>query len=291
MTSSPEPQLKVIWLEQFLLLCQENDFAKAAQKLDLSRQTLQRNIEHLEKAVKVALIQRSGKDFLVTPQGRLFYTEAQQVIHTMNRFSTQLKQHLIGPLQGSIHLAWQSLLSFYKLAQVLQDFIFENPDVFLKTQVFQNSSEIEQRLQDNKLDLALLDYQPLDESLIVSRGTPTPYVIVSCPQPKRHWSTFSYVSTGYNLPSHIAPPWNDNLHPRNLVAQTNTLNMLLPWTQSGIAAFMPLTLVQSYLEIGQLAIVADPPEEAFAHVYLCTSALGNENPAAQMFIQQLQLLL
>lgn len=288
---SPEPQLKVIWLEQFLLLCQENDFLKAAQKLGLSRQTLQRNMGLLENAVKVDLIQRSGKDFLVTPRGRLFYTEAQQVIHTLNQFSSQLKQHLLGPLQGSISLAWQSWLSFHKLAQVLQDFIIENPEVFLETQLFPHLQDIERLLLDNKLDLAVIDYLPAHEQLIIHKGLATPYVIVSCPQPQRHWSTFSYINTVHNLPAHLNPPWNDDLHPRTIVAQTNTINMLLEWTQSGVAAFMPLAHAQPYLEIGQLAIVAEPPEAAFAHSYLCVSEQCSQNPAAQLLIEQLQLVL
>lgn len=291
MTSPPEPQIKVIWLEQFLLLCQENDFLKAAQKLGLSRQTLQRNIGLLEKAVKVDLIQRNGKDFLVTPRGRLFYTEVQRVIHTMNQFSSQLKQHLLGPLQGSIRLAWQSWLSFRTLAQVLQDFIIENPEVFVETLLFSHMQDIEQALLENKLDLAIVDYLPSHEELIIHKGLATPYVIVSCPQARRHWSTFSYINTVHNLPDHLDPPWNDTLHPRTIVAQTNAINMLLQWTRSGVAAFMPFTHAQPYLEIGQLAIVADPPEEVFAHSYLCVSEQCSENPAAQLLIEQLQLAL
>lgn len=286
-----EPQLKVIWLEQFLLLCQENDFLKAAQKLGLSRQTLQRNIGLLEKTVNVDLIQRNGKDFLITPQGRLFYTEAQHVIRTMNLFSRELKQHLLGPLQGSIRLGWQSWLSFQKLAQVLHDFMTENPNVFLETQVFQNSQEIEQGLLDHKLDLAIIDSLPLHEDLILHRGLAIPYVIVSCPQPQRHWSTFSYIESIHKLPSHMAPPWDDKLHPRTIVAQTNTFNMLLQWAKSGAAAFMPLNLAQPYLETGQLAIVAEPPEEAFAYSYLCALPQRRKNPAIQLLLEQLQLTL
>lgn len=291
MTPFHEPRIKVIWLEQFLLLCQENDFLKAAQKLSLSRQTLQRNIDLLEKAVKVDLIQRNGKDFLLTPQGQLFYAETQQLIHTMNQFSAQLKQHLMGPLQGSIALAWQSWLSFRKLAQALQDFMIENPEVFLETQLFPHMHDIEERLLENKLDLAVVDYLPAHDELIIHKGLATPYVIVSCPQPQRHWSTFSYINTVHNLPAHLPPPWNDTLYPRTIVSHTNTLNMLLQWTQSGVAAFMPLTLAQPYLEGGQLAIVATPPEEVFAHSYLCASAECAQNPAAQLLIEQLQWVL
>jgi DNA-binding transcriptional LysR family regulator len=291
MTLSHEPQIKVLWLEQFVLLCQQNDFLKAAQKLNLSRQTLQRNIGLLEKAVKVDLIQRNGKDFLVTPRGRLFYAEAQQLIHTMHQFSSRFKQHLTGPLQGSVALAWQSWLSFRKLAQVLQDFIVENPDVFLETQLFPHMDDIEALLLDNRLDIAVVDYLPAHEHLIVHKGLATPYVIVSCPQPQRHWSTFSYINNVYHLPSHLSPPWNDALHPRTIVSQTNNINMLLQWTQSGVAAFIPLTLAQPYLEMGQLAIVAEPPEAAFAHSYLCVSADCAQNPVAQLLIEQLQLVL
>lgn len=286
-----EPQLKAQWIEQFVVLCQEQDISQAALKLGVSRQTLQRNTQLLEKTVRVKLIERSGKNFYITPEGRLFLSEAEQIVARIYQLSSNFKKQLPGTLQGTVSLAWQSAHCLDFLPRCLSQFMGEHPSVYVRIQTYLQLPLIEQLLHTHELDMALVDYPPVDTGLLVGSGRHTPYVIVSCPQNQRHWSSFSYVYTEQNQPAHVAPPWNDELYPRQIVARTNTLNAVLHWAAAGVAAFVPQMTVQRYLNSGQLAIVAQPPEETFKQFYLCLAPKAEDNEAAQMLVQQLRQIL
>jgi DNA-binding transcriptional LysR family regulator len=282
-----EPQLKIVWLEQYLMLYREQDMTQAAMKLDISLATLQRNIRLLEQRVGTALIQREGKKFYITPEGRLLGEEAQQFFTGINQLPMQLKRELAGQLQGTVAVAWQSALSFNVLADVLAQFISDYPDVYVRSSVCTQSLMIEKRLQKGQLDVALMIVPPGDESLLVGSGRPIPYVIVSCPQPQRHWSTFAYVETVQELPAELRFPWDEERFPRAIVAKTNMMETVLFWAKSGVASYIPLSLAEPYIREGKLAIVATPPEEKFIQSYVCAAPAGMERPAVQIMAEQI----
>lgn len=282
-----EPQLKIVWLEQYLMLYRERDMTQAAMMLDISLATLQRNMRLLEQRVGTPLLQRAGKQFYITPEGRLLGEEAQLFFAQINQLPMQLKRELAGQLQGTVAVAWQSALVFNVLADVLAQFISEYPDVYVRSSVCTQSALIEKRLQKGQLDVALMVAPPGDDSLLVGSGRPIPYVIVSCPQPQRHWSTFSYVETVQELPTELRFPWNEERFPREVVAKTNMMETVLFWAKSGVASYIPLSLAEPYISEGKLAIVAIPPEEKFIQSYVCADPVAMERAAVQIMAEQL----
>lgn len=263
------PRIKLIWLEHFRVLCQEADLLQAAQKLGVSRQTLQRNLQALSEALGKPLIQLQGRQFYITPFGRSLLQEADHLLQAAQTLPARLQQASIGHLQGSVSVAWRNMPCMNYLADVLARFIPAWPDVQLHIRQHNQVSVLEALLQSAQLDLALLDYPPRDPDLLVGSGQHSPYLIVSVPQPLRHWSAFTYLDTEPFCPAHVAPAWDAERFPRQVELQTNSSPTFLNLLEPGRAIFVPQHLIQDYLDSGQLAVVAQPPEEVFKQLYLC----------------------
>lgn len=288
MPQLPEPHLKTQWLEYFVVLCQEQDFLQAAQKLGVSRQTLQRKLDALEAQVHTKLIEKSGKDFHLTSAGRILLQEAESLIQQMQHLKRQLNTYHQDTLQGVVTFAWQFASSLAFLPDVLIDFISSHPEVFLQIECQPQFNEITQRLLNGSLDLAVTDYQPLVASIHTTVSQRSPFVIVSAPQPWGHWSSFAYVRPMAHPAQQHSQRWNESLYPRQIICETDSLDALLDWCLTGKAAvFLPQMMVQKYLDQGQLALVAEPPELSFKELYLCLSPLSADKPAAQALFRHL----
>lgn len=281
-----EPQLKMLWLEQFLVLCQESDFVLASQKLDISTQMLKHNINQLEKTLETHLIERQGKYFSLTHEGRLFFAESQRVLTKIRQMSKRVKQEFLGSLYGDLTLAWSSGFHFRQLSEILHSFAQEHANIFLRTERQTSAAFSEQRISRGEIDLAIFDYPPQNKELLVYTGKGTPYVIVSTPQKQQHWSAFSYIDTHYDLPINASSPWNEQAYPRKISSQTNSLSMLLKGLHVGVATYTPLSMAKPYLDEGILSIVAEPPELVFARTYVWVSPFSKNNSAAQLLIEK-----
>jgi DNA-binding transcriptional LysR family regulator len=290
MTYRPEPQLKTQWLEYFVALCQEQDMTQAAQKLGVSRQTLQRKLDALEQQLNTKLLEKSGKSFHLTSAGRILRQEAEALITHMRMLRNQLHTYYQEGLQGVVSFAWQSASSLAFLPEGLNVFMRNHPDVFLQIGCQPNITEITERLRTGSLDLAITDHLPPTESGIpVSISQRSPFVIVSAPQAPGHWSSFAYVTPlAHPESGRRSQYWDEHPYPREVVCETDSFDALIDWCLSGkAAAFVPQMMIQPYLDRGQLAIVADPPAPAFKELYLCLSPLASEKAAVQALFRHL----
>ena len=68
-------------LKSFIQVVDEQNFTKAAQKLNLSQPAVSMHISGLEKQLDTILILRSNKqkNFLLTPDGELLYKRAKKI--------------------------------------------------------------------------------------------------------------------------------------------------------------------------------------------------------------------
>jgi len=288
MSLAKEPRIKLIWLEHFRMICQESDLVQAAQKLGVSRQTLQRNLQSLADVLGKPLLQRQGRQFYITPFGRSLLQEAELLLQAVQTLPTRLQQASLDKLQGNVSVGWRNMPCLNYLVDVLVTFIPAWPDVQVRTRQHNAVAVLESLLQSGQLELALMDYPPRDAALLVCSGQHSPYVIVSVPQPLRHWSAFTYLEAEPYCPEHVAPAWDAERFPRQVELQTNSSPTFLKLLEPGRAIFVPQHLVQDYLESAQLAIVAQPPEEVFKQLYLCAAPDSAQNPAVQTLLDLLR---
>ncbi len=281
-------QIKTQWLTNYITVCQEAQFDKAAAKLGVSRQTVQRQIKQLENHLKTALLVKQTKTLEPTASGRLFLQTARELLEALQNVENRL-QNVSEHLNGPIAFAWQSASSFYFLPQTLAAFIGQQPKVFLSIQCEAQTERISQRLISGNLDLAMMDTSvPSDDLLCVGSGR-SPYVIIARPQATTHWSSLDYVLPQLASPNPRQQLWDDQNYPRRVICQTDSFDALLDWCLSGRAAsYLPQITVQRYLDLGQLAIVANPPVPSYKELFLYSSIAASQRTAVQALIQAIK---
>ncbi len=280
-----EPNLKTQWLEQFIVLAQTGNLQAAADRLGVSRQTLQRSLNQLENCAQAQLLSKRKQGLQLTPTGQLFLTQATEILGSLNQLKSCFQDKSIQNLVGTIAFAWQSASCFDFIPKSLNEFLREHPDVFLTIQCEPQTDILKDRLSRGQLDLAVMDI-PLSEpefvSFVIRRS---PFVIVSAPQASRHWQDLKYALPRAN--SAKASPfkrWDEEKYPREVIFTADSLDALLDWCISGrAAAFLPQIAVQSWLDRGQLAIVAEAPEQIHKEILVCSTSESLMKPAVKAF--------
>ena len=80
-------------LKSFIQVVENQNFTKAARKLNLSQPAVSMHISGLEQQLNTKLILRSNKqkNFLLTPDGELLYQRAKKVVHAYDEMMIEIK--------------------------------------------------------------------------------------------------------------------------------------------------------------------------------------------------------
>lgn len=282
--------LKTQWLEHFIALAETGGFRAAAERIGVSRQSLQRSLNQLEQQLQTPLHQIESQRFQLTPSGLIFLQQARSLSLALQRLEQRFTQ-LTEPLQGAVSFAWQSAACLDFIPGYLADYLRGYPQVFLHVQFEPVLSEIESALLSARLDLGLCDSLPSAPELIQVGNWRSPFVIVSAPQASCHWSVLSYAVPRSSGPHLKRPRWDEQRFPRKIVCESDSLDVLLDWALSGRAAtYLPQFTVQSLLDQGRLVIVAQPPEASYKEMFLISHQTSRSKPAVSALIQRLQPL-
>src|SRR5690606_37284882 len=79
-------------LEYFLMLCEEMQFTRAAERLNIAQPTLSQQIKVLENEINTPLFHRIGKKISLTEAGRILYRQAQTIFQTLHTTKMQMQQ-------------------------------------------------------------------------------------------------------------------------------------------------------------------------------------------------------
>ena len=275
------PGLKVTWLAYFIEAGRKGQIAAAAQALGISGQALRRNLDQLEEHLSLQLIQYHGKLLQLTPNGEAFLGEACELFNAIRNLTTAKKAPL--PVRSPrLRLGWtkcwlQNLLVSL-CSQVRESF----PEHRLSIHHYLGPNDLEQALLSGQLDLALSWAPPASEKIASVRAQPSPYLIVSAPQPARPWENWSYAIPDAHLAS--LHPWERSRYPQKVQMEVNSFYALLDIAISGLCAvYLPECLIRRQLDQGQLAVVAEAPMAHYLTAYLCWQP-KKAHPELQMLV-------
>ncbi len=147
----------------FLTVAENLSFSKAASELFISQPAVTNHIKALESKLNVALFERKGNKIYLTKAGKLAYNRLKQIRQLYRELEFDLER-LNDTYKGSLRIGASSTIAQYVVPKVVAAFYKRYPEIefFLLNG---NSSEMEQKLLENEIDMALVENETSETNL------------------------------------------------------------------------------------------------------------------------------
>lgn len=134
----------------FITLAKEKNYLSTSLKLNYAPSTLASHVNALETEMKTKLVERSGKQMLLTSNGEIFLEYAQQFLQMHEEIHQRFSSHLV--IQGSLRVGTAASIGQYSLTEAFNKYVHEFPNVefFLKVT---NCATFPDLLKDNIIDI------------------------------------------------------------------------------------------------------------------------------------------
>lgn len=150
-------------LSVFISVARNLNFTRAASELRISQPAISRHIKELESTYNVQLFERSGNKIQLTPAGEIFLKYAEIIAKDYK--ALMLEMYLLtGNLAGKLQVGASTTIAQYELPPILAKLISMFPNVQLSV-VTGNSEQIEQALEEHKIDIGLIEGHHRKQSL------------------------------------------------------------------------------------------------------------------------------
>ncbi len=150
-------------LKVFLTVATERSFSRAGEKLVRTQPAISIAIQRLESDLKEKLIDRSGRELLLTDAGRVVLDYARRFQNLEADLENSLRE-LKDNYAGRLSIGANESMSLY-LIQHIERYRRIFPKV--KIQVRRSeSSKIPSQLLDGQLELGVISYEPADDHLL-----------------------------------------------------------------------------------------------------------------------------
>lgn len=107
---------------EFVVLAEDGNFHRAADKLFISQSALSKHIKGLEQDLGIPLLERNSSGVLLNDFGKIFYPYAKQIAQLNTKYNQDVKQKLHS-LTGIINIGTE-----YEISGLIRAFKRENPD-------------------------------------------------------------------------------------------------------------------------------------------------------------------
>lgn len=148
-------------LSCFVAAAEEMHFGRAATRLNMTQPTLSRQVQALERTLKVQLFERANRSVRLTTAGRGFLPEAKRILALADGASTWARRMARGEA-GMIRLGFTATAAFVDVPLILDRVAKALPDV--RVQLKEGTSTVQRdALLADLIDVALLR-PPIDRS-------------------------------------------------------------------------------------------------------------------------------
>lgn len=167
-------------LKAFCDLAESESFTKAAQINNVTQSAVSQTISALEKQFKSLLIERSKKNFRLTPEGEVLYDFSKKILQGYDAIQSKM-QELKNEVSGEIRVAAIYSIALHDLPPYVKIFLKEHPTVKLNIQ-FRREDAVYADVVGNVVDLGLVVYPHHDPKVEVVNLHKDPLVLVCSPQ-------------------------------------------------------------------------------------------------------------
>lgn len=141
-------------VRQFVVVAEELNFRRAAERLHMSQPPLSTAVRNLEADIGTTLLDRSKHHVRLTPAGQVFYRDAVRLLRFVEQARERARRTNCG-LEGTLRLSFVPSAALDELPEIFKRFQHNYPTVQLTLTAETTRRQLED-LQNGHTDLALL---------------------------------------------------------------------------------------------------------------------------------------
>jgi len=248
-------------LQVFLTVATEKSFSRAADRLLRTQPAVSLALQRLESELAEKLIDRSGKDLVLTDAGHIVLDYARRFENLRQELENSLAE-LRDNSRGTLTVGANESTSLYLLRHI-ENFRRRYPRI--KVQVRRSlSSRIPNELLDGNLELGVISYDPADERLISTVIYTDALAFVVSPKHRlapRKAVSISELAMETFIAHNVVSPYRDVVLrefqrrkvPLNMPVEMPTIETIRKMVQNNEGvAFLPRMCVEQEIEQGLL---------------------------------------
>jgi DNA-binding transcriptional LysR family regulator len=167
-------------LKVFCDLAETESFTKAAQINTVTQSAVSQTISALERQFKSLLIERSKKNFRLTPEGEVLYDYSKRILQGYDALHSKL-QELEGVISGNIRVATIYSIGLHVLPPYVKKFLKMFPTVNVHVE-YRRANQVAEDVLGNVVDLGMIAYPARDAKLEIVPLRKEPMVLICHPQ-------------------------------------------------------------------------------------------------------------
>jgi LysR family transcriptional regulator, benzoate and cis,cis-muconate-responsive activator of ben and cat genes len=162
-------------LRYFVAVADELHFGRAAERLGIAQPPLSQQVQSLERALGVQLLDRSRRHVALTPAGAAFLSSARRLLEDAQAAATTAQRTARGE-SGAITVAFAASVMFLALPRIIRRFRDQFPSVHLELRELATGPQMA-ALRTGDLDVGFLRHPPPDPLLVTATVMTEPLLI------------------------------------------------------------------------------------------------------------------
>ncbi|CAB1128838.1 transcriptional regulator CitR (LysR family) [Candidatus Hydrogenisulfobacillus filiaventi] len=268
------------WVQTFLVAAQEENFHRAAARLNLAQPTVTQQIRKLEQHLGMSLFERRGRRVVLTQAGRRFLGHARTLLDTFESGLDDLIRWHQGYRQR-LGIAVSPLVATTVLPRWIRRFGAQHPQVEFDIQVMESRDILDSVLRQEAA--VGLSRQAVRHAHAVCWPLyPDPVMLVAPPGSREAYPDLAALLQHLPVLSDNHPEYWDGIllslrrrYPMVRSMRVTQVHVTIHWIQEGLGvSFLPASTVRTAIERRQLAVFPVPEDLPLpvAHTYLVHAA-------------------
>lgn len=157
--------VNLFFLKTFVTAAQMGSFRLAAEKNNITQPALSQQMRILEKTLNCVLFERSSKKIVLTADGQIFMSYAQQILGLYDNAKTEIAEHH-NRFTGVIHILSIYTMGLYQLNPIMQHLLKKYPGININLE-YSHSDTIYEAIKAGTADFGLVAYPKPKLGMIV----------------------------------------------------------------------------------------------------------------------------
>ncbi|ESA38203.1 family transcriptional regulator [Leptolyngbya sp. Heron Island J] len=278
-------------LRYFMVVAEELNFTRAAERLQIAQPPLSRQIQSLEQTLRFTLLERTNRRVALTPAGEVFLAECRQILNQMEQGIRAARRVAHGEA-GQLFLGFEGAAHNQLILEIIRQFRTQFPDVELIMQEMPSGKQVE-ALQQEQLDMGLIEPIAAEDGLKVAPLLSEPLIValadshpLTCEEhidlsqlADEPWVT-GRSNDGCGLLLRLLDACHQAGFAPKVKQETNDLLMTLGFVASGLG----ITLLPKSSRLAQAGIAYRPIQPPTPEVQLAI-AWHQQSPVVESFLQ------